>query len=474
MLKKKVEIIKCINPFISSLLNEAMYEVRWVDPFSLFTSDRVDILVKYLYAKSLIDNDDNKFLRDLYLSNIGVFNGFVEGDYSGKVGKTSYLNSFEGLLNEISTNGYDDNSIIPLNRDNIPFDGAHRVAIAMALNMKVPVITVPSASEVHCTFEYFQKRGQKPFELDYLVTQYARIVPNTYMVLVWPAAIGRDEEIEAILSDNGIIAYKKTVSLTKNGLVNLQRVVYKNEPWVGGYYNDFNGVHMKAHHCYAPDSPLRVYLYESKSDNVYTKQLIRDLFGIGHHSIHINDRQEETVEIADLLFNNNAITYLNGATRRETKKFDELESVFKSQIYQYNVDQFAIIGGVIPLFGFRDARDLDYITTGNFQLTLPSNIEKEGEKTNYTKQSVDVIINDPRCHFKVDGLKFVSLDIIKEIKSKRNNRNDKLDLVFIKSVSGNHLSIIEKIRSFSLHSYYWKNKRDLRLKMRYLYYKWLK
>ena len=66
MYKTKEELLKLINPHISDLLDKDKFEIKWYNPFIFLTSDRIDVLLKYLFIKSVLVKDYNPFLCKLY------------------------------------------------------------------------------------------------------------------------------------------------------------------------------------------------------------------------------------------------------------------------------------------------------------------------------------------------------------------------------------------------------------------------
>lgn len=456
------------------MLEFKQYEVEIVNPIVFFTSDRIDIIIKYLYAISILSGKGQDFYKKLYLDHINAFNGFVEADDTNKVGSESFDNNFRALLKSIQEHGFDDKHIIPVQANGIPLDGAHRIAIAMALGLQVKTFKICDTKPVCFNLAFFNNRGMENFEIDFIAEQYAHIKPNVFLVMVWPIAKGHQKEIENVLSKSGTIIYQKDIRLTMNGMVNLQRQVYQKEQWLGSYSNDFEGVWLKASQCYSEDGKMRVFLYESTANLIQVKEEIRSLFNIGKHSVHINDTHEETIELANILFNNNSILFLNCATRKNLNKYRKLLSEYKKAIPIPNVDDFAIIGGVMSEFGIRDANDLDYITTNSsFPDHITSKIEKETKKLKYTNVKISELIYNPRHYFKVNGLKFVCPQIILEIKKTRNNDSDKEDILYLKKIvndSTTKLSITEIIKQYLSLSFYRREVKILLLKVRFLIY----
>lgn len=436
MIVSKSEILRGVNSNIAKILSEDEYEVFIVNPYEFISSSRFDILIKVLYAYNFVNGNTNFFLCDLYIEHIRAFNQFVEADNSNKVGKDAFINNFNNVITSIQKYGYNKSTYIPVDNNYLPFDGAHRIAIACVFNNKIPVFQLKQKLAERYDYEFFKNRGLQEYYIDYVATKYAQFKHNTYMVLVWPISIGSEDELLDVLKKYGEIVCRKNVKLTYNGLVNFQRIVYKREPWVGNYANDFEGVHTKSSQCFDSNGILRAFLFESSQDMVEMKEEIRKIFNLGKHAVHINDTREETIEISRFIFNDNAINYLNCAVRKEMRNFNRLFNEFVSFINDNKIDKnnVAIIGGVLPLYGIRDANDLDYISVSSMPMKISDDIEMETKKVNYSSYSVNEIINDPKNYLIYEGIKFVSLPVILEIKEKRNNDSDKRDAMYIRKL----------------------------------------
>ena len=122
--------------------------------------------------------------------------------------------------------------------------------------------------------------------LDSLALEYSKLKKDVFIVLIWPKAIKKDDNLREILNNYGEIVYEKEVSLNLNGMIQLMRTAYKGEAWLGDYKNDFEGTRNKARWCYKEGNDLRVFLFESKNDLIRMKDEIRrDMILMGCKSI---------------------------------------------------------------------------------------------------------------------------------------------------------------------------------------------
>jgi hypothetical protein len=108
---------------------------------------RYDIVVKYLYAKALEENNNIDLFKNIYKNHLQVWNGFFENE-PRKVGFDAYNESFKKILNDIKNNNFNwSMSPIPINGD-YPLNGGHRVASCMLYNKDVYCYRVNQNCEI--------------------------------------------------------------------------------------------------------------------------------------------------------------------------------------------------------------------------------------------------------------------------------------------------------------------------------------
>jgi hypothetical protein len=142
----------------------------------------------------------------------------------------------------------------------------------------------------------------------------------------------------------------------------------------------------------------------------------------------MSDYTEDTFRIASSLLNENSINFLNNGTNNLSEKTkNTLQNYFNK--LQNNNDDYCITSSVImEMYGLRNAKDIDYLHKNDNILNM-ENIENHNGiwLSYYTKTKEDIIYN-PENHFYFNGFKFVSLNILREMKKKRNEIKDQNDL----------------------------------------------
>ena len=128
--------------------------IKKINPIRLFNYQRLDLIVKWLFAKDLLNKQYNDYQsnshKDLYIRTIlmrtmGIEPINIHSDVV-KNNANDYVSQFENLINSIKKVGYLKESPVPISSDNLLLGGSHRIAASMALNEDIYI-------------EYFNKPG---------------------------------------------------------------------------------------------------------------------------------------------------------------------------------------------------------------------------------------------------------------------------------------------------------------------------
>ncbi len=417
--------------FHKNVVADKDYQVGSISALDLLSARRLDLIPKYIYAKYKLMGVASDFPNKIYCDHIKAFNNFVENDEELKVGESDFLEKYNTLLDSIKSDGFSDLYPVPINYSGDVLDGAHRVAACLALSEPVRFVSLDVESPSY-DYSYFLNRGLSVSTLDFIALNYVRLVDSSKVVILWPSAKGRVEEVESILRGYGDVVYRKSVSFSDVGQHNITRLAYKNEEWLGSYRDDFLGAKNKADWCFSEDGPAIIYLIDSVGDLVEMKEKIRELFGVGKHSVHINDTYSESLELSECLFNKNSLNVLNCGRFVEFKWFDKLFLHYRSWIEKngYDKESFCIDGsGSLAVVGVRDVRDLDYLCFSHeVRCTGYKEIDCHNSGFSHKKVSIDDVVFDSENYFYHDGLKFVSLELVRSLKILRGEVKDKEDV----------------------------------------------
>ena len=430
-------------------------------PQLLLNARRFDLALKYLYASYQRHRIQTDFARRAYLAHIEVFNGFNEGDGS-KTSAADFISNFDNILKSVEADGFKaDISAVPIDRHGAPMDGAHRVAACLAYEKPVTCLALPGEGAVY-DYRYFRDRtkfvagGLDAQYADAAALAYAKLNTHTHIVNLFPAAVGRDADVEAILARYGRIVYAKNVSIERHAVPLLMRQMYEQEPWLGDWSNNFKGAQNKGGRCFDGDGPVRVYLIETDTPEKLRacKEEIRALYQIGatrngQDAVHINDTHAETALLARIYFNANSIAFLNSAKPQAFEAFNQQFARYRQVLKTsgLDTDHFCIEGSAImAACGIRASRDLDYLSLGD--VTPDFGTKLIGNHASELKHHVlgrDQIIFDPANHFYFFGMKIATLDVLRDMKGKRAEKpKDFNDIALIDAFIGKPQGILAK------------------------------
>lgn len=403
---------------------------------------RFDIASKIIFAKHYLKNGNSSFPKQVYLENLKVWNNFKEKS-PVKNGPQDFLKSFKDTIESIKDNGFLSGSEIPL-LNNSPINGAHRVAASIALNKKV--LTRPgnsSEGQYMCDYNYFMNKrnfvptGLKQYFADEMALEFCKNKNNLYCVCLFPSHQQPIEKIIELIKNTRGVIYKKNIRLSNYGKINFMHNLYLGEHWLGTKEGGLPGAKEKAKLCFSQGSEVVVVLIEEDEPEnlIHLKEDIRKVCRVGKHSVHINDTQNETWRIASSVFNKNSLHLLNNRDPfSNTEKFDNFFNRYTNLVGMRLSENYCIdSSAVLSVYGLRDCRDLDYIHFDGLRLGDKEIDCHNSELHHYTVDKDDILF-DPKNHFYFCGYKFASLQVVYEMKSKRNEEKDRVDIKLINKI----------------------------------------
>lgn len=412
----------------------------------LICPQRFDIMAKYVYGYYKKHAIESFWAFDLYAEHVRVWNNFHEG-LPRKTCLADFITSFDQLLQDVANNHFKSESCnLPVMQKTVGWkalNGAHRIA-AYLLYCPEKKIACHAIRKYLNSFEadwtIFKKMN--PHFLDAMALTYCTLKKSTRCLILFPRAQGHDQQVRALLEDHGAIVYEKKVYLSATGIVNFMRIVYEGESWLGDWNNAFSGARGKALSCFPEGKgTCTVFLYEAEKGVCLAtlKKKIRSLFNVGNHSIHSTDTHEEAVRIAQTLFVENSIHFLNNAKIAYAKNFEKLCATYKAWLEKngYDLEHFCIdSSAVLAAYGLRDCRDLDFLAHSSAIQKVAAGIENHENQLRYYVTGKDDIIFNPTHHFYYKGLKFTSLEMVKKMKQQRHEYpKDLQDIALIESLT---------------------------------------
>lgn len=114
--------------------------MKITNPIELITPYRFDVIIKYMYAKSIVRKLNTEVFKNFYKEHLRLWNGFKEYDNPNKNTFEAFDEEFKKIVNSFQINGFDSTiSQIPALEGKYIVNGAHRLAAALATNNNVVI-----------------------------------------------------------------------------------------------------------------------------------------------------------------------------------------------------------------------------------------------------------------------------------------------------------------------------------------------
>ncbi|MGE5516370.1 MAG: hypothetical protein ACM31D_11190 [Bacteroidota bacterium] len=158
----------------------------------MFSPLRLDLCVKFLYARAILDNRREDLFERLYVRHVLMRTGGsepVDGitcQPSDKRSVADYLRAFRELIHSIRDNGYDPAHPVPVMDNGRIGNGAHRLAACRALGVPVAV----SRHSGDCgtwDFDWFVRKGFALPDLQRILHCWVALDDRAIVVVLWPS-----------------------------------------------------------------------------------------------------------------------------------------------------------------------------------------------------------------------------------------------------------------------------------------------
>lgn len=409
--------------------------VRWVETRSLLCSERLDVLARWAFARSVLNGHGVAFGEELYRTLLlRQSDDFSRGTDPGKSDISSYLASFRELLQDMSVRGFDPTrSVLPVCGRTI-VDGAHRLAAALALGLeRVPCIDVEGEPMV-LDAATLLRFGMPQWQVDWLTLMHCRFRTDMRAAVFFPRAHRRADEGIQRLAAQAEVARRISVSLTRVGMRRLMRLLYGAHTW----WDDYQERRFSQRRWSSRAPATVVFFVPSAAPVRQLKEEIRTALGIGNDGLHTTDTHEETLELARTVLNENGLHRLNRARSLHVPNFERLFERFQARLAELGVDHDLYCidsSSTMAVYGLRDVSDIDYLSvTGRADLDEQGEINLHNEEYEGFPTAIDEIVEDPRNHFYFCGVKFISIEMLARMKRHRGQAKDLADLRLIRSI----------------------------------------
>ncbi|MCW2488639.1 hypothetical protein J5069_22300 [Candidatus Symbiopectobacterium sp. NZEC127] len=413
-------------------------EINYVCAKDLIHPKRLDIPVKIKYLEAVLAGNESEINRNrkYYKDTIQYFTDalYKEPGDSFKKSFLDFEKYFITLFNEIKENGFDvKKSIIPLSKDGMVLDGAHRVSIAYLLGLKIPTIKLNVESPTY-DYSFYKRKGASREELLNFVRCYLSCDCSSRVAILWPYNSLSIDSVKRKYTDR--VIYSDCFTLDSNGVRNLCLLAYKNEKWIGDVDNSWSGIKNKADACFVNNKETHFLFYKSLGgeDDIDLKNEIRALSDGSKNNIHTTDDIFETGKLSEFLLYSHGGVLLNNIELKVLSKI-----ILVLQKNSISIDDVIVTGSsLMSLLGLRDANDIDLLHDENITITDTPEIGSHNKYADLYKINTKDILKKEDFFIDVFGVKFIRPEKLIDFKKNRGEEKDFVDIEkIIEAFDGN-------------------------------------
>lgn len=434
-------------------------EIKKVNPKSLFNRKRLDLIIKYLYAKEILEKENNLYsksiYKDLYIRHILMRTGGVTSPLETvqKEGINDYCKEYENLIHNIKTNGFNADYPVAISNDGLISNGAHRISAAAALNTDVAIV---EKNDGHTwDFKWFCDNGFNTEDKQRILKGYVDIKSgNSILFIILNPLFKYEDNIKTVLNKYFDIVGDVELDFENNYIAFTNSLLEIYERNIAQNNGDESGILAKAKFLLSNRLSYKVIVVTNEDKNKDKsitdlskdcKEEIRNLF---NHilpkeifcTVHSSDGQEESHYLSDILLSQNNIKHLKMRLNYETdgrlvKLLRDLPDYLKNKEINIPSNDICVIGtGVLSALGINKHHDsdIDFIVShnhrekfgwGSYHLNDNYEIGVSSKQANGPICD-DIIIYNDDYHFWFKGIKFANLEIIKDRKSSKARPKD--------------------------------------------------
>lgn len=431
---------------------EYIKKYKKIDPKRIMSSERLDIIPRYLLFKGLINHNLSDHVRSLYARTILTWNAGEEkiGIFSPrcKKGVEEHISEAQKLIQSMLEKGYEQEKYIPLS-GGIPLDGAHRMAASIALGNDIWVHEI-AGNPPRLSYNWFEDNGFSVKDRISILRGFADIYRSCGILLLYSPAAQFEDYVLSRIKERLTIVGCVDLDFSDN--------FYAFENFINEIYHTYQGnssIKRKIHFLKMYPLVVKVILVSDEKNrkcNLYgeitqLKLEIRDKLTIdipaeAYCTIHGTDSVKEFEELKEVCLSHNNFNQLyHRVNTVYRKEFIDMLDELKIECVQKEIpiqDVCVVGGGVLEVMGIRETHDIDVIIYPKHKARIA---ELDGTKLSENVEVVasgyfaggdadlneTAVIDDADLHFIFYGCKFANLELVKKRKESNLFHREKDD-----------------------------------------------
>lgn len=430
-----------------------------VDPKRIVCSGRLDVIVRYLLFRDIAFGRESDAHKSLYCRTILTRTGAIEptGFFaeSDKGGVETHIQLARELCQSIRVNGFKEEYYIPIANDFGLYNGAHRLACAMALDENVWVRKCGNHGIRDMDFKWLCDNGFSLEDKIRILRGFADIHKNCGMYVLYGAARERWDYLESYIGKRMQIVGTIDLDFSKDYIAfeNLIHDIYHD-------YDSKSCIGEKVNLLKFADLVVRILLVSDEKEpdaNLYenirkTKVELRQLLGQDYAegayvTLHGSDSREEFEDLKQIILSVNNLKHLRlRMNSRVREEFLDWLRDFKEycKVHGIDVADTCIVGSSpLEVMGIRDSTDIDIMISPELRSIYGDGITHltptlDIGTRNYVRNNDTVLIWDEQliydddCHFMFMGCKFANVEHVLYRKASSEREKDIKDVRLIK------------------------------------------
>jgi len=388
---------------------------------SLITASRLDVFSKVDFVQTYLNGFQTSWAKSIYRGFLSASRPDGKFDENGsKFSLEDYERDFIQLIESCKINGYQSSiSRIPTTKNGI-VNGAHRLAVALCLNLEVSTEAVDEEDQIY-DYRFMNRIGLSSIYRQQMAWNLVSRRQDSRVFLLVNLNDEVEKKVVQGIREFAEIVTVERINLTKIGERRLMELAYGHNDW---WRPQFRESMVSERFSSGDNICTAVFTIGSDISRAQEQKLsLRKLLGSEHfdRQIHGSDNFSDTITLAEVLLNRNGVHFMNTAPiDSESRIFDligghkDFEETTHVQI-PWCIDGSAIL----EMYGIRRARDIDFIAMD--VESMPREIRNIGDNhiSEFSKYPIGLeeVILDPRLHFRYKGNKIMSLSTLTFIKS---------------------------------------------------------
>ncbi|SFL03599.1 hypothetical protein SAMN05216390_108111 [Lachnospiraceae bacterium KH1T2] len=431
-----------------------------INPKDLLDGKNMELIVRYILAKDIKKHIYIKQHMSLYQrfcmtvslgrEDLNEYQAKLFTDYDKKEGLDVFVDKFKELVASMEKEGFIKEKFIPVTEKGKLINGKHRFAAALALEEDIWIKTYTSMEGYNMDIDWFKNNGFSSEDIALLLYSFCEVYVRCGMFLLFGSMKSHWEYITAQIKKTLNVVGYLDYDFKDNwiGFCNLIRDNY----WDNDH--DWANIEEKLHFLLMSPLQVRVVVVSANDQcDLYNrikdkKNEIRKIFWNEIKKdtliIHGSDSFYEYDHMKNIWLNTNSIKYaamrvLNGTRMMMNVKMKQLKKYLSEMRIPH--DHVCILGSAgMELYGLRVSDDLDFCVHPIdrykvIQSKLPKDVNLKRQNSVMVGDGVcytdEMIIEEPDFHYMFNGLKFLNLDILRNMKKYRNMDKDVVDVRLI-------------------------------------------